>query len=137
MVLSKNAAQGRTAARARLLARAAELAYRQSDYADTVELAEESLKICREIGDQQGAASVLIKLANAATEAGDYSAASKYLEEALAIWRETEGQTWHGSRTDQPGLGCLAIGELSIGEDTFGGSPGSIPRIERYQKHWL
>ena len=107
MVLSKNAAQGRTAARARLLARAAELAYRQSDYADTVELAEESLEISREIGDRQGAASVLIKLGNAATEAGDYSAASGYLEEALAIWRQTEDR--HGTARALISLGWNAL----------------------------
>ena len=87
-VLAMDVAQARTAERADLLARAAELAYRQSDYAATVELAEESLGICRELGDRQGAASMLIKLGNAAIEAGDETAAVEYLEEALAIWRE-------------------------------------------------
>jgi tetratricopeptide (TPR) repeat protein len=87
-VLGMEFAQARTAERADLLARAAELAYRQSDYAATVELAEESLGICREVGDKQGVASMLIKLGNAAIEAGDDAAAVAYLEEALAIWRE-------------------------------------------------
>src|SRR5688500_19227620 len=87
-VLSMQSAQARTSARAKLLARAAELAYRQSDYAATVELAEESLAICRELADQEGSASMLIKLGNAATEAGDYAAATEYLNEALAIWQE-------------------------------------------------
>ncbi len=94
-ILHMSFAQGRTAARTRLLARAAELAYRQSDYAATVEFAEESLAICREIGDKQGAASALIKLGNAATEAGDYAVASKFLEEALAIWQELNDK--HGT----------------------------------------
>jgi tetratricopeptide (TPR) repeat protein len=87
-ILSMKIAQGRTAARAKLLARSAELAFRQSDYQATVSLAEESLAICREVGDRQGAASALIKLGNAALEGGDYSTASAYLEEALTIWRE-------------------------------------------------
>ncbi|HSL31720.1 MAG TPA: tetratricopeptide repeat protein [Anaerolineales bacterium] len=87
-ILAMETAQLRTSARARLLARAAELAYRQSDYAATVEYAEESLGIYREINDWQGTASMLIKLGNAATEAGDYAAATEYLNEALTIWRE-------------------------------------------------
>ncbi|HJR79510.1 MAG TPA: adenylate/guanylate cyclase domain-containing protein, partial [Anaerolineales bacterium] len=41
-ILSTEIAQGQTAARARLLARAAELAYRQSDYPATISFAEES-----------------------------------------------------------------------------------------------
>jgi predicted ATPase/class 3 adenylate cyclase len=99
-ILSGQRAQARTAARARLLARAAELAYRQSDYPATVALAGESLAICREVGDRQGAASALIKLGNAATEGGDYATASGYLEEALAIWRDLE---------DKPGIARALI----------------------------
>ncbi len=86
-ILATAAAQGQTADRARLLARAAELAYRQSDFPATTAFAKESLAIYRAVGDRQGIASVLVKLGNAATEVGDYTAASKYLEEALATWR--------------------------------------------------
>jgi len=87
-LLASPAAQGRTAARARLLARAAELAYRQSDFSATIELAAQSLSIWRELGDQPGIASALLKLGNAATEGGDYAAATGLLEEALTIWRD-------------------------------------------------
>ncbi len=93
-VLDMEIAQGRTAARAKLLARAAELAYRQSDYPATSAFAGESLEICREVGDKQGSASALIKLGNSATEVGDYATASRFLDEALAIWRELEDK--HG-----------------------------------------
>jgi predicted ATPase/class 3 adenylate cyclase len=86
-VLSTEPAQGRTAARARVLARAAELAYRQSDFAATAAFAGEGLAIHREVGDRPGIASALLKLANAATETGDYGAASGFLEEALQTWR--------------------------------------------------
>jgi len=106
-ILSMEIARGPTAARARLLARAAELAYRQSDYAATVELAEESVTICREIGDRQGIASGLIKLGNAATEAGDYASASGYLEEALTIWQEL-GDT-HGTARALISLGWISL----------------------------
>ena len=105
--LLTEAAQGRMVARAKLLARAAELAYRQSDYAATVELAEESLSICREVGDQQGIASVLIKLGNAATEAGDYETASTFMEEALAIWKELDDK--HGTARALISLGWAAL----------------------------
>jgi predicted ATPase/class 3 adenylate cyclase len=106
-VLLTETAQGRTAARAKLLARAAELAYRQSDYPATTVFAAESLAIYREVGDEQGIASALIKLANAATEVGDYAAASGYLEEALEIWRKQEYK--HGIARALISLGWTAL----------------------------
>ncbi|MGE5222044.1 MAG: ATP-binding protein, partial [Omnitrophica WOR_2 bacterium] len=106
-ILLTERAQGRTAARAHILARAAELAYRQSDYPATVSFASESLSISREIGDKQGIASVLIKLGNAATEGGDYATASGYLEEALSIWRELKDR--HGTARALISLGWAAL----------------------------
>ncbi len=106
-VLAMQAAQGRTAARAQLLARAAELAFRQSDYPATLALAGESLAICREVGDKRGIASALIKLGNAATEAGDYATAQRFLEEALTIWRELGDK--HGTARALINLGWAAL----------------------------
>lgn len=106
-ILSTAFAQGHTTARARLLARAAELAYRQSDYPATTAFAKESLAICRETGVWQGAASALVKLGNSATETGDFSAASSYLEEALGIWREHSDQ--HGIARALISLGFVAL----------------------------
>ena len=106
-VLSTEPAQGRTALRARLLAREAELAYRQSDYSATISLAGESLAICREVGDKLGIASALIKLGNAATEVGDYATASGFLEEALTIWRDLEDK--HGTARALISLGWAAL----------------------------
>jgi tetratricopeptide (TPR) repeat protein len=106
-ILLTDAAQGRTAARAKLLTRAAELAYRQSDYAATASFAEEGLAIYREIGDKQGIASALIKLGNAATEMGDYATASGYLEEAMMIWRELGDK--HGTARALISLGWIAL----------------------------
>jgi predicted ATPase len=106
-ILSTEIAQGQTAARAKLLARAAELAYRQSDYPATNTFAKESLGIWRELGDRQGIASALIKLANAATEGGNYGIASGYLEEALAIWRELQDK--HGTARALISLGWISL----------------------------
>jgi predicted ATPase/class 3 adenylate cyclase len=106
-VLSMEAAQGQTPSRAKLLSRAAELAYRQSDYASTVEFAEESLALYRMLKDRQGAASMLIKLGNCATETGDFEMASEYLEEALAIWQTLEDK--HGTARALISLGWAAL----------------------------
>jgi tetratricopeptide (TPR) repeat protein len=106
-ILAMDIAQEQTPARTKLLARAAELAYRQSDYAATVAFAEECLEICRELGDQQGMASALIKLGNAATEAGDYGTASQYLGEALMIWRKEDDE--HGIARALISLGWVSI----------------------------
>ncbi len=106
-VLATETAQARTPARANLLARAAELAYRQSDYPATILLAGKSLGINREIGDKQGIASALIKLGNAATEVGEYGTASGFLEEALSIWRELEDK--HGTARALISLGWTTL----------------------------
>ncbi|MEW6400886.1 MAG: tetratricopeptide repeat protein [Chloroflexota bacterium] len=106
-VLSTKGAQGETAARARLLARAAELAYRQSDYPATSSFAEEGLRIYRKLGDHQGIASALIKLGNSATERGSYASASRFLEEALTIWREHKDK--HGTARALISLGWAAL----------------------------
>ena len=116
-ILSTDIAHGKTAARAKLLARAAELAYRQSDYPATLALAGESLSICREVGDKQGAAAALIKLGNAATEGGDYATASGYLAEALTIWRELKDK--HGTARALISLGWAALrpGDYSLANE--------------------
>ena len=126
-ILSTEIAHGRTVWHAKLLAGAAKLAYRQSDYAATVELAEESLAIYREVGDQQGIASVLIKLGNAATEAGDYETASGFLEEALTIWRKLDNK--HGTARALISLGWAALrpGDYQLANRATGGSLSHIP----------
>ncbi|HZD55651.1 MAG TPA: tetratricopeptide repeat protein, partial [Anaerolineales bacterium] len=120
-ILLTEPARGRTAARARILARAAELAFRQSDFPATTSFAEESLAIYREVGDRQGIASALIKLGNAATEKGNYVTASGFLEEALKTWRQLEDKhgiaralissAWVALRSAQYGLAKTRLEE--------------------------
>lgn len=117
-VLATDSAQGRIMARAQLLRRAAELAYRQSDFGATKLLAGESLEISREIQDEQGTASALIKLGDAETETGDYSTALVHFEEALTIWRGLHDE--HGTaRADQFRMGSPAHGRLPVGKRAF------------------
>ncbi len=106
-LLETGLAQQHTAARARLLTRAAELAYRQSDYPATIAYAQESLAIYRQVGDKPGVAAALLKLANAATEVGDYARASGYLGEALKLWRVLGDQ--HGIARALISLGWAAL----------------------------
>jgi predicted ATPase/class 3 adenylate cyclase len=106
-ILASDFAQGQTTSRAQLLARAAELAYRQSDYPTTISFAGESLEICRSLGDRQGIASALIKLGNAVTEAGDYETSLEYLEESLDIWRDLDDK--HGIARALINLGWAAL----------------------------
>ena len=87
VILEAGLARENTPGRAKILTRAAELAYRQSDYPATKSFAEEGLSIYRKMKDEPGMASILIKLGNTATEVGDHLAASAYLEEALNIWQ--------------------------------------------------
>ena len=115
-LLATEMARGRTAARAGLLARAAELAYRQSDYPATISLAGESLAIWREVGDRPGTASALLKLGNAATEVGDHATAAVLLEEALATWRALADN--HGTARAFISLGWAALrsGDYELAE---------------------
>lgn len=113
-ILALEHAQGRTAARAQLFRRAAELAYRQSDYAATRSLAEASLDISRAIGDKQGTASALIKLGDAMTEVGDYAAASAHFEEALAMWRAANDRPGTARALINLGWAALRTGDYPL-----------------------
>lgn len=113
-VLASKIGRRRTVARAKLLARAAELAYRQSDYPATTELAGESLEISREVADEQGIASALIKLGDAATEVGDYATAAERFEEALTIWRQLEDERGMARALINLGYAALRAGDYQL-----------------------
>jgi tetratricopeptide (TPR) repeat protein len=86
LLAAPGAPQG-TLTRSRALAAAAQLAYRQSDYAATRSLFEASLSISRALDDPKGVAVALVGLGNAATEVGDYETAPALFQEALTIRR--------------------------------------------------
>ena len=95
--LGRDAAQTRTAERAKALNGAGALAYSQGDYASARSLHEESLSIRRELGDRQGVASSLNSLGKVAYDQGDFASARSLHEESLSLWRELgdkQGVAW-------------------------------------------
>jgi len=76
--------------RAKALMAAANLAFVQSDYAQTEVLCEESLALYRELGDHYGIAFSLYRLGNVAWVRGNIAEARSLTEAALALFREVD-----------------------------------------------
>lgn len=74
--------------RAKALIAAANLAVNQVDYERAEALCQESLALCRELGDQAGIAYSLYLLAWVARDRDNFSAARSFVEEALALFRD-------------------------------------------------
>jgi predicted ATPase len=91
--------------RARALSGAALLAYIQTDYDRAVPLSEESLALCRELGDDMGCTIALTCLGCAALDQGDYKRSQPLLEESLARARAA-ADPW-GITTSLMNLGLL------------------------------
>jgi non-specific serine/threonine protein kinase len=86
-LLSHPGGQGRTRARADALLGAGALAALQGDYPGARSLYEESLAICRALGDGGGVACCLGGLGVVSREQGDYPGARSLYEESLAVCR--------------------------------------------------
>ncbi len=87
-------ARNRTVSRAKALHAAGWLASQQGDYAEARALFEESLAICRELGDARGSGWALVDLGFLTRYQGDYVAGRAILEEALTLLdpaRDVEG----------------------------------------------
>jgi DNA-binding CsgD family transcriptional regulator len=78
---------GEPRVRARATVAAAELAWAQGDYGSAVALAETSLSLWRDLGDQAGEARSLNLLAHVAHDLGDFHRAIPLYEEVLALRR--------------------------------------------------
>jgi predicted ATPase/DNA-binding CsgD family transcriptional regulator len=74
--------------RAKALIAAANLAVNQVDYERAEALCQESLALCRELGDQTGIAYSLYLLAWVTRDRDNFSAARSFVEEALALFRD-------------------------------------------------
>jgi predicted ATPase/DNA-binding CsgD family transcriptional regulator len=99
-----------TSVRGRALHAAGELARHQDDYHRAKTLLEESLDVCREFADRQGAGYALYSLGLLAHNEGDYEGAVTLIEESLQLFREVEdryGMTF--------ALGSLGLTVLYLG----------------------
>lgn len=76
------------AARAKALGRAGELALRNGDFAVTHTLLTESLTLCRELGDEEGAAFSLYGFARLVRFQDDLARGHSLLEQSLMIYRK-------------------------------------------------
>jgi predicted ATPase/DNA-binding SARP family transcriptional activator len=104
--LARAAALGRTAARAKALSGAGEMAWHQGDYAAGRSLLEESVAIWRELGEKRGLADALNHLGWVAGCEGSCAEQHSLQTESLAIWREL-GDKW-GIAESLLGLGNVA-----------------------------
>ena len=67
------------------------------DYGKALEYLEQSLAICREIGDRQGEGTTLNNISQIYDSRGDYGKALEYLEQSLAILREIGDRQGEGA----------------------------------------
>jgi predicted ATPase/DNA-binding SARP family transcriptional activator len=93
-LLALPSAAPRTALRAQALSGTHVLAHQLSDFAAAIPLAEESLAIAREIGDEMGIARALYHLGVVATLRSDHVAARPLLEESIPLFRRAADTHW-------------------------------------------
>ena len=101
--------------RAKALGAAADVALEQGDFERGEVLCQESLALCRELGDTRGIAFSLRRLGWAAWNSGNSGAARLLLEEALELQREVDNK-WHVAES----LSYLALLAGSQGEYSRG-----------------
>ena len=107
------------AARALALAAAGSFAEAQGDYPQAASLQEQSLALCRQIGDAEGIAMGLHRLGLLAKYADDVATARSQLEESLAMFQSL-GFTGSTPRVLQDlGNLCLDEGDLASARDCF------------------
>ena len=99
-------AVGTATLRAGALRGAGNLAMAQGDYPEARTLYEESLVLCRELGDKQGSGYALMNLGMVASWQEDFPAARVCSDEALTLFREL-GDTY-GIGAALSGLGAVA-----------------------------
>ena len=107
-------------ARAGALYGAGELAFGQGDLARAAELFEEALAHYRELGDEGGAAAVLVELGQVVRAQGDHERAAALSEESLEL----------GRRLGEPRIAAIALGTLGRVESHRGNLEAAISRHE-------
>jgi predicted ATPase/DNA-binding CsgD family transcriptional regulator len=97
--------------RARAAREASILARAQGDYAQARVLAEESLALCRQLGDKHDIAAALNVLGNIAGEQGDPLQATELYEESLALLREVGDKSSIAGILHNLGLRAADLGQ--------------------------
>jgi predicted ATPase/DNA-binding NarL/FixJ family response regulator/DNA-binding XRE family transcriptional regulator len=114
--------------RARVLFGLGILAQHQDDYVRATAVLQESLALCRKLGDLEGAARSLTYLGRGAREQGDYQRATELLDQALRLAREAGDRVstqvaleWLGSiaglRGDYAGAVVLLEESLAVARE--------------------
>jgi tetratricopeptide (TPR) repeat protein len=96
----------RTLTRAKALCGAGLFRYRRGEFEAARTLLQESLSICRELGDKHGSASSLSRLSSVAYTQGKYAESLLFTDESLALYREMDD--WWGIAHMLNGKGELA-----------------------------
>jgi predicted ATPase/DNA-binding SARP family transcriptional activator len=96
----------RTLARAKALFGAGLFRYRQGEYGSARTLLQESLSICRELGDKRGSALSLDRLSSVAYTQGNYAESLLFADKSLALYQELDD--WWGIAHMLNGKGELA-----------------------------
>lgn len=123
--------QDRTNSRAWALLWSANLAYLQSDYPAVQALAQEGLKICRELGPagKPGVARALDLLGELATEIGDYQTAETLIEDSLNIYRLLNDKRGTAEMLMQLGWAAMRAGDYPRAESLINESLPSIREL--------
>jgi tetratricopeptide (TPR) repeat protein len=111
----ENALQGQerpTAARARALTGAAQMAYGSGDVPAARSLAERALELHRRLSDPRGAAQDLNVLCVASIEEGDFERAQQFSEESLALFREAGDERYAVAATRTLAFTYASRGDL-------------------------
>ncbi len=95
------------------------LAWRQGDHGLATMFLEESLAICRELGDKRGMAEALRNLGNAAGFQEDYARATALYEQSLALAREAGASLLIAQATGNLGWALLVQGDYARARATL------------------
>ena len=97
--------------RVRALAKACCIAWEQTDFERATALGEEGLELARNLGDEEGAAAVLLHLGIAVMVQGKLERATALLDESLPLFREL-GDKWGLARS----FSCLGLVAMLRGD---------------------
>jgi predicted ATPase len=100
-----------TAARAKALNTAADLAVGRADVANARLRAEQALSLHRQLGDDWGTAGSLFLLGHAAADDQDYESARAFWEESLELWRNEGDRHYTLMSTRMLGWAYAELGE--------------------------